>query len=141
MSAFGTRSITWSHGTDDFCLSQIGLRLDLEERCNAGIGAIYHRLLSGAWFTADYRETIRLGLVGGGLSQERAKAVIERHVDGRPQAEFVLLAQQIIAAVMVPVPGEQPGKKPQANRGSKGRLSSTPKAGSPGSQSTAPARD
>jgi hypothetical protein len=142
MSAFGTRSITWSHGTDDFCLSKIGQRLDLEEKCGAGIGHIYSRLVTGTWFTNDYRETIRLGLIGGGMKPQLAKDVVERHVDQKPQAEFVLLAQQILQAVMVPPPGEQPGKKTRARRDiQRGQPSSMPKADSADSQSMASAPD
>jgi hypothetical protein len=140
MAAFGTRSITWSHGTDDFCLSKIGPRFDLEERCGVGLGEIYQRLLAGTWRTNDYRETIRLGLIGGGKTPQQAKEIVERHVDGEPQAPFVLLAQQILQAVMFAPPGEQPGKKTPAGRENRqGQPSSTPKADSPASPSTAPA--
>jgi hypothetical protein len=139
MSAFGTISITWSHGTDDFSLAKIGSRLDLEEKCKSGLGAVMQRLQAGLWYTADYRETIRIALIGGGMKPEAAKEVIERHVDGNPQGEFVLMAQHIIASVMVAPPGEQPGKNQAASRTRKGRNSSMPKADSPDSRSMASA--
>jgi hypothetical protein len=67
MSANGTRTIIWQGGEDAFCLAKVGLIFDLEEKCRAGIGLIYARLASGSYFLNDVRETIRLGLIGGGM--------------------------------------------------------------------------
>lgn len=51
-----------------------------------GVGAIWNRLLSGTYLRTDVSETIRLGLIGGGLDALRAKALIETYVDGKPLA-------------------------------------------------------
>lgn len=116
MSANGTRTIIWSGGEDVFCLAKVGLILDLEEKCGAGIAAIMGRLGDGSWRLNDIRETIRLGLIGGGMDPVKAMAAVRNHVDDEPLASSVLLAYQIIAAVMVGVKDDPVGKgKPAAD--------------------------
>jgi hypothetical protein len=139
MSAHGTITRVWSNGEDTFCIATVGSILDLEQKCNAGLGEIVQRVVNGMWRLNDVREAIRIGLIGGGMTPLAAQGVIERHVDARPLSESVLLAQDILAAAIVAPPGEQPGKTP-ADRDPQGRPSSTPKAGSPGSPSTRRAR-
>lgn len=111
MSANGTRTIIWSNGEDQFCLAKIGLLLDLEAKCNAPIGVIFGRLGSGNFSVNDIRETIRLGLIGGGRTPIQAMEIVKIHVDGNPLALSVLTAYAIIEAVMVGVPDDPVGKK------------------------------
>lgn len=73
---------------------------ELEEKCGAGIGAIYLRLHSPNYTIADVRETVRLGLIGGGMAPGKALALVRRYVDGRPIDESWLLARTIMGAVM-----------------------------------------
>ena len=114
MSATGTKTIAWIGGEDDFCIAKVGLLLELEEKCGAGIAAIMRRLEDGTWKLNDLRETIRLGLIGGGKTPAEAMVAVKRHVDERPLAEGVLLAYEIIAAAMVGVQGDDIGKKAMA---------------------------
>lgn len=51
-----------------------------------GIGSIWSRLASGTYFRSDVAETIRLGLIGGGMDAVRAKTMVETYVDSRPLA-------------------------------------------------------
>lgn len=104
MSANGTRTIIWAGGEDQFCLSKVGLILDLEEKCKAGIGIIAARLESGAYGINDVRETIRLGLIGGGATPDRAMSAIKNHVDEQPLAHSVLVAYEIIRNVIFGIP-------------------------------------
>lgn len=106
----GRISIIWSNGEDVFCLGRIGERLDLENKCGAGFGEILQRLTSGRWWVNDIRETIRLGLIGGGMEPVRAQRVVNRHVDEQPLGPNVLVAITIMSAAMIEPPGEQPGK-------------------------------
>lgn len=112
MTANGTRSITWAHGEDTFCLAKVETLLALEDKCNAGLGTIAKRLETGDWYVNDVRQPILLGLIGGGMKPEMAKKVMQDQVDGKPIAEFVLLAYEIVASAIVPPPGPQPGKEP-----------------------------
>jgi hypothetical protein len=58
---------------------RIGEAEELEQRCNAPIGAIMIRVASGQFAVADIWQTIRLGLVGGGLDEPRANALCKRY--------------------------------------------------------------
>lgn len=126
MSANGTVTIVWAGGEDTFCLAKLGHQLDLEEKCGAGIFEVASRLystvfvlqqgmLGGAARVNDVREVIRLGLLGGGMSAEKAMAAVKRHVDEAPLGETVPIAYRVLAAALAGVPGEDaPGKKTEA---------------------------
>jgi hypothetical protein len=101
---------------DDKYLFRLGLKqiAELQEKCNAGIGAIFARVLQGrmvmpngdqfgnpmqsAYRHEDLRETIRLGLIGGGLDPVKAFKLIERYIDGQPLRLAWDLAAAILAA-------------------------------------------
>ncbi len=111
MSANGTRVIVWAGGEDTFCLAKVGLILDLEEKCRAGIGVIAARLESGAYYLNDIRETIRLGLIGGGMTPERAMSAVKNNVDANPLGHCQLVAYHVITAVIAGVPDDPVGTK------------------------------
>jgi hypothetical protein len=106
MSANGTRQIIWAGGEDTFCLAKVGLILDLEEKCKAGIGVIAARLESGSYGVNDVRETIRLGLIGGGAKPEQAMSKVRNHVDENPLAYSVLVALGVVHAVIFGAPAD-----------------------------------
>jgi hypothetical protein len=112
MSANGTRSIIWQGGEDQFCLAKVGLIFDLEEKCRAGIGLIYARLASGSYGLNDVREPIRLGLIGGGMTPEKAMASVKNNVDANESglAPSILVALAVLEAVLVGVPDDPVGK-------------------------------
>lgn len=114
MSANGTRTIIWANGEDQFCIAKVGLILDLEDKCGAGIATILQRLAGGAWWLNDVRETIRLGLIGGGMSPEKAMTAVKNHVDANPLASSVLIAYAVIEAALVPLRDDDVGKEPPA---------------------------
>lgn len=111
MSANGTRSIVWAGGEDAFCVAKVGLILDLEEKCKAGIGVIAARLECGAYYLNDVRETIRLGLIGGGKTPDQAMAAVKAHVDENPISHCQLVAYEIIKAALFGVPDDPVGKE------------------------------
>lgn len=121
MSANGMRTIVWAGGEDQFCLAKVGLILDLEAKCEAGIATVMTRLGSGAFRLNDVRETIRLGLIGGGKTPDQAMKAIRSHVDENPLNSSVLLAYVIIEAVMVGVPDDPVGKKDEPGEGDQGK--------------------
>ncbi len=79
---------------------RIGEIAELERLCNAGIGEVIGRVDSGRWRFADIRETIRLGLEGGGTAPVEADILTERYVDERPLGENVPLASAILGALL-----------------------------------------
>lgn len=108
MSANGAITLVWAGGEDVFCLSKVGLILDLEDKCKSGIGVIFARLENGVYGLNDVRETIRLGLIGGGSTPERAMAAVKNHVDENPLAHSVLVATTIVRAVLLGFPEDDP---------------------------------
>lgn len=88
---------------------RVGEVLDLEQGCNAGIGAIYARIIGGSFHVNDLWHTIRLGLIGGGMEPLRAKALLADHFDRRPYVENAALAADLLIAIMTGVePAETP---------------------------------
>ena len=78
------------------------------------------RVDGGQWFIDDLRETIRIGLIGGGLEPVKALALVKRYVDDRPFAESITHARAILLAAIVGAPdGEKPGKAAAARAGRK----------------------
>lgn len=110
----GTRRIIWQGGEHDFCIAAIGNLLALEQACNAGVAAINARLATGTWYVNDVRETIRLGLIGGGMSAEDAMKCLKANVDANPRglAPSVLTAMAVLEAALIGVPDDPVGKTP-----------------------------
>jgi len=75
------------------------LILELETKLNAPIGGVCERVFHRAFSHADLSETIRLGLIGGGMSPERAAKLIAAYVQDRPLAETQPVAEQILSAL------------------------------------------
>lgn len=72
---------------------------ELEEKCGAPIGAIWKRVcLTGDYKANDLVETVRLGLIGGGMDAQDARKLIERYCDQWPLAEWHSHALAILGA-------------------------------------------
>jgi len=95
----GTHEQDWADGHYRFRLG-IGQWREIEEKCNAGPAEIYGRLLRGNWRMNDLRETIRLGLIGGGTTPADALSLTKRYVDERPLLESVPLALIIVGVAL-----------------------------------------
>lgn len=117
MSRSGQVSFAWADGEHTFAL-KIGQLIELQEKCDAGPPMILTRLEAGAWRVSDVRETIRLGLIGGGMSPTDALKLTIRYVDERPLGESSLVAQLILAAALFGAPEgaeDAPPEKPKAD--------------------------
>jgi hypothetical protein len=139
MSAPGTRAIIWDNGEDVFCLSKVGLLFDLEEKCKAPFAVVLHRLEHGMWGINDIRETIRLGLIGGGMEPKDALAAVKRHVDENEHglAPSALVALAILQAVMFGVPDDPVGKDKPAGAQETGSSTRTDASDAPKSSPSA----
>jgi hypothetical protein len=79
-----------------------GKLMDLEEACGkVGFGEIYLRLAKQCYFARDVYHTIRLGLIGGGMSSVEADRLMKDRFDTVPMVERVELALEILISVMV----------------------------------------
>jgi len=74
------------------------LIVELQRLTDTAFGALCQRMFAGQAACIDAVETIRLGLVGGGLSPERAKSLVDIYVPMLPLAEVHELAVAILEA-------------------------------------------
>jgi len=140
MSATGEITLAFGDARHVFNVQKIGQALELQDKCGAGIGTIYSRLRAGGFYVNDIRETIRLGLIGGGLKPVEALLLVERYVDARPWKETQLLAIAILTAAMVGVPQEEDGATPKKDAAERAATEPAPTtAGLSAPSSTAPA--
>jgi hypothetical protein len=116
MSGLGQISLTWGPGEYTFRL-RIKELIELDEIVGAGPQFILQALSDGTWRVAMVRETVRLGLIGGGLKPTEASKLVVRYVDERPLLESVMHAQAILAAALIGRPEEDAAKKPKAAKG------------------------
>jgi hypothetical protein len=133
MSRDGSITLTWGDGEHRFRLA-IGQLRELQEKCDAGPAEIAVRLADGRWRVNDVRETIRLGLIGGGMPPGDALKLTVRFVDERPWLESVPAAQAVLMAALVGAPEEPVGKPGAAEAETEAAMDA-----SPSPPSTAPA--
>jgi hypothetical protein len=134
MSRDGSVAIAWADGEYRFRLA-LGQMRELQEKCDAGPAFILGRLQSGRWLVDDARETLRLGLIGGGLKPAESLKLVQRYVDERPLLESVQPAMAVLLAALVGA-GDEPLGKPEAAKEQAPGLSAE---SSPSPPSTEPA--
>jgi hypothetical protein len=113
---------------------RIGEIQALERACNCGIFGLLVRIGSHQAYASDIRETIRLGLIGGGDTDTASTTLIMQEVDGRPLSEHLPLAAEIIKSVIDGLP-----KIEEAESGAEG--DATAKKAAPESQIQAASPD
>ncbi|MCA0025470.1 MULTISPECIES: gene transfer agent family protein [unclassified Mesorhizobium] len=86
----------------------------LQEACDAGPYVVLDRLVTGRWRMGDISNTIRLGLIGGGLEPVKALKLVRAYVEARPPLENLVLAQLVLGAGVAGAPEEDVGKKSEA---------------------------
>lgn len=81
--------LVWAGGEHPFLL-RIGEMIALEASCKSGVSEIFGRLVSslggtggmaGRWSSADVTETLRLGLIGGGMERNTARDLVNGAVE------------------------------------------------------------
>ncbi len=105
--------LEWGDGTYPFALPLAQLE-ELQRLCDAGPVVIAGRLEAGAWLVGDVYHTVRLGLIGGGVTPVAALHLCKLYVLARPWVENVMPALAVLQAVLVGKPDEPVGKSPAA---------------------------
>lgn len=108
MATHSSVSIEFGDGDYVFDLGPIGQRLEIESKCGTGLMGVLRRLDEAR--VNDYREPIRLGLIGGGMKPEAALAIVKNYVDARPVMESIPVARAILMAVLIGIPDDTVGK-------------------------------
>ena len=83
---------------------RIGEIRELEAERKAGVGAILSRLAYNQFFADDIRETVRLGLMGGGADEAEAHRLVIFYLEKRPLGENLQLAFDTLHAALNGVP-------------------------------------
>lgn len=127
MSRDGSIELFWGDGEHLFRLP-IGHLRELQEKTDCGPYRIWMRLREHDWRVDEVRETIRLGLIGGGMKPFDAHRLVVRYIDefGLPLLDHVPAALSILTAALIGPPEEQLGKPAPA----KAKRKPTQKAGS-----------
>lgn len=79
----------------------IGQLRELEAKRDVGMGVLLDRLGEGSWRIDDVIETIRLGLIGGGMKNREAYDFVTRHIQSGDLKIFVDVAYKALANALV----------------------------------------
>ncbi len=85
----------------------IGELLALEDACDVAVFEIYMRICGQRWGVRDVRETLRLGLIGGGMEAKRAKRLVDENAGSGKLGEASRLAVVVLGKALI---GDEPGK-------------------------------
>lgn len=103
-----SQALVWAGGEHAFHLGLGELRA-LQQRCDAGPAWVLTRLRGGHWQVDDVVQPIRFGLIGAGMPEPEARALVDAHVVV-PLGRFVLLAIAILAPAIVGEPDDPVGE-------------------------------
>lgn len=92
-------------GMQDFRLG-FGQLLELQEKTGVGPFKLYKRFMEDEWMIADIYETIRIGLIGGGLKPKEAYIMAKKYVMDQPPLDNLNLARMILIAGLHGAPDE-----------------------------------
>lgn len=120
----------WPGGEHDFLLGLGELRA-LQKNCDAGPNEVMARLSAGGWRVDDVYETLRLGLIGGGMASREAGPLVEKTV---AQVRLLRLAPYALAVIGHSLIAPDPEDVPEKPAGAE---TAAENGGSP--KSTAPA--
>lgn len=107
--------LVWGDGEHKFALP-IGQLRELQDKCGAGPARVLGRLSGNDWLIDDIRETIRLGLIGGGKTPTEAYTLVKRYIDDRDGGllEARQHAQVILMKALVGDPSDPVGEPVKA---------------------------
>lgn len=72
---------------------------ELERKTGVGVGALFRRFRASDYSLTDVLQTIRLGLIGGGISPTEADQLVTAYGVGRPLAEIFAVADGVITVL------------------------------------------
>lgn len=102
-------TLNWPGGEHEFALNLGALRA-IQDASNAGPQEILQRLQLGTWRVDDVINPIRLGLEGGGMPKDEARALVLRLADSEGMLVLVRYAALVMAAALVGEEDDPVGK-------------------------------
>jgi hypothetical protein len=83
---------------------------ELQESCDAGPEEVFYRVMNGTWRVKDIRETLRIGLIGGGMNNVKALVLVNRYAGDGAFGGLKPLVIGILGAAIDGAPDEdKPG--------------------------------
>jgi hypothetical protein len=110
-------TLVWPGGEHTFAL-RLGELRALQGACDAGPEQILNRIIAGVWRVDDIVETVRLGLIGGGMPDGEARKLVRRMTEGegrRGLLAYRQIALQIIMASIAADPDDPLGERTGAS--------------------------
>lgn len=104
-------TLNWPGGEHDFKLT-IGELRALDDRCHEGVYAAWVRLRAGLPRIDDVQETVRLGLIGGGMEAKAAGVLVAKVEEAQGIGPLIPIASLIVfrAFFRREEKDEEPGK-------------------------------
>jgi len=134
MSRDGKLALAWPDQAREYRL-KLGELRQLQEKCDAGPLEILARIQSGRWRVDDVYQTIRLGLIGGGMRMDDALILADLTVTDGCLGECAIYAQAILSAAVTGPPDEKI-EGPRGKRNRDAEKTEPAKAGLSGRRST-----
>jgi hypothetical protein len=113
MSRDGSIELTWGGDLRQFRLG-IDELLALQDKRDAGPQEIANRLRTQSWRVQDVHETIRLGLMGGGMDAKLAQRLVDEQARPGKLTSSALIAFAIIVSALQGDESDPVGKKEAA---------------------------
>ena len=92
-------TMTWPGGEHPFRLALAQLE-GLQQKTDAGPEWLLMRLQTGQWTAAEVFETLRFGLIGGGMGDGDAAKTVRNAFDRHPLIEFKVPALGVLMAAL-----------------------------------------
>lgn len=105
----GAEEIVWAGGEHPFRLG-IGELRAIEQKCDAGCAVVLMRLLSSQFKIDDVYQPIRLGLIGGGMSERDAQKTLDAALDVASPYALAIPAAEILRRFFMWESPDQPGE-------------------------------
>lgn len=120
MSRDGSIELTFLDGEEYIFRLAWGQLIKLQESRGCGPFVVLERLHGSTWMVEDISEVVRLGLIGGGVDEIKARKLVKEHVLKATPMKSLAMARDIIAAAVVPPAEEEEdaAKKAAAPNGS-----------------------
>jgi len=109
MSTDGSHTVLWGDGEHIFRL-RLGELRELEAKRESGSLEIWMRLGRGTWRVDDVTETLRLGLIGGGVPTHLALGLVAKYVKPTTFLANVTTARDVLGAALFGDPEDLVGK-------------------------------
>lgn len=94
------KELTWAGGTHVFDLNSKRVSWMIS-RAFPGVNgdtpaAAFLRFEQGTWSPDDVKQTMRIALIGGGLSEQDTDVLVAEHVSNQPLAANAMIACQVL---------------------------------------------